>query len=44
MTIHYDSKTGLLYIKMASGQQEVINKRITDDIVLDIGIGDKLLG
>lgn len=44
MTIHYDSKTDLLYLRIAPGQQEVTNKRITEDIVLDIGIDDKIIG
>ena len=44
MTIHYDSKTDLLYLRMAPEQQEVTNKRVTDDIVLDIGKDDKIIG
>lgn len=44
MTIHYDSKTDLLYLRIESAQQDVINRRITDDIVLDIGKDDKIVG
>jgi uncharacterized protein YuzE len=44
MTIHYDSKTDLLYLRIAPEQQEVTNKRVTDDIVLDIGKDDKIIG
>jgi uncharacterized protein YuzE len=44
MTIHYDSKTDLLYLRIASGDQEVINKRVTEDIVLDMGSDDKIVG
>jgi uncharacterized protein YuzE len=44
MTIHYDSKTDLLYLRMSSEEQQVINKRVTEDIVLDIGADDKIVG
>ena len=44
MTIHYNSKTGLLYLRLASGQQDIINKRVTEDIVLDMGSDDKIAG
>jgi uncharacterized protein YuzE len=44
MQIQYDSKYDLLYIRIASEDQSVINKRVTEDIVLDIGEGDKIIG
>ncbi|MDB5209250.1 MAG: hypothetical protein JWQ30_77 [Sediminibacterium sp.] len=44
MTIHYDSKTDLLYLRLESSEQEVTNKRVTDDIVLDLGADDKIIG
>ncbi len=44
MTIHYDSKTDLLYLRLESTEQEITNKRISDDIVLDIGLNDKIIG
>ena len=44
MTIHYDSKTDLLYLRIAPEQQKVTNKRVTEDIVLDIGSDDKIIG
>ena len=44
MTIHYDSKTDLLYLRIATGQQEIVNKRITENIVLDMGNDDKIVG
>ena len=44
MQIHYDSKTDLLYLRIESAQQEVINKRIAEDMVLDIGKDDKIVG
>ena len=44
MQISYDSKTDLLYIRLESDEQEITNKRITEDIVLDIGSNDKIIG
>lgn len=44
MTIHYDSKTDLLYLRIESSGQEVINKRVSDEIVLDIGENEKIIG
>lgn len=44
MTIHYDSKTDLLYLRIESSPQEVINRRVTEDIVLDIGKDNKIIG
>lgn len=44
MNIQYNDKTDLLYIRFDDMKQEVINKRIDDNIVLDIGKDDKLIG
>jgi uncharacterized protein YuzE len=44
MTIHYDSKTDLLYLRIESSEQEVVNKRVSDEIVLDIGENEKIIG
>lgn len=44
MQIHYNSKTDLLYLRLESDNQEVINKRVTEDVVLDIGKDDKIVG
>jgi uncharacterized protein YuzE len=44
MTIHYDTKTDLLYLRLEPAKQEVINKRVTEDVVLDIGEDDKIIG
>ena len=44
MTIHYDSKTDLLYLRIDPGSKEVINKRVSDDMVLDIDEHDKIIG
>ena len=44
MTIHYDSKTDLLYLRITTDQQEIINKRITENIGLDLDDNDKIVG
>jgi len=44
MTIHYDSKTDLLYLRLEPTEQKVTNKRVSDDIVLDLGANDKIIG
>ena len=44
MNIVYDDKTDLLYIRLDDRKQDVINRRASDDIVLDIGENDKIVG
>jgi uncharacterized protein YuzE len=44
MQILYDAKKDLLYLRLDDRKQEVINKRLTEDIVLDIGKGDRIVG
>jgi uncharacterized protein YuzE len=44
MDINYNESTDLLYIRLDCKQQKVINKQITEDIVLDINEDDKLVG
>lgn len=44
MQIQYNDSSDLLYIRLDDRKQEVINKRISDDIVLDIGEGDRIVG
>jgi len=44
MQIFYDAKTDLLYLRLDDRKQELINKRVSDDIVLDIGEDDKIVG
>ena len=44
MTIHYDSDTDLLYIRIDPATQEVENRRVSDEVVLDIGKDDKIIG
>jgi uncharacterized protein YuzE len=44
MQILYNTKTDLLYLRLDDRKQPVINKRLTEDIVLDIGEDDKIVG
>ena len=44
MEIHYDDKTDLLYIRFDKRKQQVVNKRVTDEIVLDIGGEGRIVG
>ena len=44
MNILYNDKTDLLYIRLDDTKQDVINKRVAEDVVLDIGEGDKIIG
>ncbi len=44
MNILYNDKTDLLYIQLDDKKQEIINRRVSEDIVLDIGEDDKIVG
>lgn len=44
MNVIYNDKTDLLYIRLDDKKQDVINRRISEDIVLDIGEGDRIVG
>lgn len=44
MQILYNSKTDLLYLRLDDQRQDVINKRVSEDIVLDLGEGDRIVG
>ena len=44
MQIHYDAATDLLYLRFDDRRQEVVNKRVSEDVVLDIGENDKIVG
>jgi len=44
MNITYNDKTDLLYIRLDDKKQNVINQRVTDNIVLDIGEDNKIVG
>lgn len=44
MQISYNTKTDLLYIRLDDKKQQVINKRVSEDIVLDLGEKDRIVG
>jgi len=44
MTIHYDSKTDLLYLRLDPQKHTLTNRRVNDDIVLDIDEKGKIIG
>lgn len=45
MTIQYDSKTDLLYLMLEPSRGgQIINKRVSNEMVLDIGEDDKIVG
>lgn len=44
MNILYNDKTDLLYIRFDGRKQEVVNKRVSDSIVVDIGEDEKVIG
>ncbi len=44
MQISYNDKSDLLYIRLDEQKQNVINRRVSEDIVLDIGDEDRIVG
>jgi uncharacterized protein YuzE len=44
MQILYDVKKDLLYIRLDDQKQTTINRRLSEDVVLDIGEGDRIVG
>jgi uncharacterized protein YuzE len=44
MRVLYNVKTDLLYIRLDEAKQQVINKRVDEDVVLDLGEGDRIVG
>lgn len=44
MKIFYDDKKDLLYIRFDENKQDVVNKRVSENIVLDIGKNEKVIG
>lgn len=44
MHISYNDRTDLLYIRLDDRKHEVVNRRVSDDIVLDIAEGDRIVG
>ena len=44
MEILYNAKTDLLYLRLDDRKQEVVNRRPSEDVVLDIGEGNRIVG
>jgi len=44
MQILYNAKTDLLYLRLDDRKHQVINKRLSEDIVLDLGEDDRIVG
>lgn len=44
MNIVYNDRTDLLYIRLDNRRQDVINRLVSEDIVLDIGENDRIVG
>lgn len=44
MNITYNDKTDLLYIRLDDRKQNVVNRRVSEDVVLDIGEEDRIIG
>ena len=44
MQILYNDKTDLLYLRLDDRQQQVVNKRLSEDIVVDIGEDERIVG
>lgn len=44
MQILYDARTDLLYLRLDDQTQDVINQRVSDNIVLDVGQDEKIVG
>lgn len=42
--ILYNTRTDLLYLCLDDRKQPVINKRVSEDIVLDVGEDDRIIG
>ena len=44
INIVYNDKIDLLYIRLDDRKQNVINRRVSEDVVLDIGERDRIIG
>lgn len=44
MQIVYNAKTDVLYIRLDDAKQDVINQRVSEDVVLDVGMDEKIIG
>lgn len=44
MNIIYNDRADLLYLRLDDRKQDIVNRRVSEDIVLDIGEGDRIIG
>ena len=44
MQIVYNAKTDTLYIRLDESNQTVVNRQVSQDVVLDVGKGEKIVG
>lgn len=44
MQIQYDAAKDLLYISLDSGRPEVVNRRVSEDVVLDVAADNRIVG
>jgi len=44
MEIIYNDKTDLLYLRLDKRKEKVINKRVSEYMVLDVGKDEKIVG
>ena len=44
MKIEFDRKADLLYVRFDPRSQELTNRRVSQDVVLDVGQGEKIVG
>ena len=43
MQILYNARTDLLYLRLDDRKQQVVNQRLSEDIVLDLGEDDRIV-
>ena len=44
MRIQYNARSDLLYIRLDDQKRQVMNRRLSEDIVLDMGEDDQIVG
>ncbi len=44
MKIEYDERADLLYLQLDPRSQQVLNQRVSEDIVLDMEVGQRIVG
>jgi uncharacterized protein YuzE len=44
MQVEYNAKTDLLYLRLDDRGQKTVNRRVSEDVVLDLGKDDRIVG